>query len=245
MRRRRFAEAEGGDGGHDGGGMLRWLLTYADMITLLMAFFIMLYSMSILNLNKFREVAVSIRSGFGGVTEGQGKSVMGTNGQFSVKPAPILGESVGVPWRVVSKIQQYIKEEDLDKVVKLRSDSRGLVISLTADKVVFEKGQADLSAGANRILDQVAGVLAQVPNEIRVEGHTCNLPTHTGRYASNWDLSIDRATNVMRYLVKEGRIPADRISATGYADTHPLVPNTNERNRAMNRRVDIVVRKAE
>ncbi len=244
-RRRKPSDGESGGGGHDGGGALRWLLTYADMITLLMAFFIMLYSMSILNLNKFRQVAISIRSGFGGLVEGQGKSILGTSGQFSVKPSPILGESVGVPWKVVKKIQRFVQEEDLGKSVRLRADERGLIISLATDEIMFAKGSAELSPKAKEIIGAVVDALKDVPNSVRVEGHACNLPVSSAKYPSNWELSTARATNVVRYLIEVLGFPADRLSAAGYADTKPIAPNDCEANRALNRRVDIVVLNSE
>lgn len=239
-RRQRLSSDEGGID-YDGGGPLRWLLTYADMITLLMAFFIMLYSMSILNLNKFRQIAVSIRSGFAGLMEGQGRSMMGTSGQFSIKPSPIEGESVGVPWRAVEYIQTAIQEEHLDKLVKLRADERGLVVSLVADKVIFEKGQVDLTPSAVRILGVIADTLKRAPNQVLVEGHTCDLPIASSRYPSNWHLSSVRAANVVCYFIEEKHISAKRFTAAGYADSRPLVPNSNNTNRALNRRVDIVL----
>jgi len=220
---------------------MRWLLTYADMITLLMAFFIMLYSMSILNLNKFRQVAISIRSGFAGLTEGQGRSVMGSSGQFSVKPSPIVGETMGVPWQVVQRIQRFVKEHNLQKAIRLRMDERGLVVSLVTDKVLFARGQADLSPAATRIIDGLAATVKQISNQIRVEGHTCDLAVASNKYPSNWELSTARATTVVRHLIEQDEIPPERLSAAGYADSKPLVPNTNETNRSLNRRVDIVI----
>lgn len=240
-RRGRSDDHGGGGGGHDGGGSLRWLLTYADMITLLMAFFIMLYSMSILNLNKFQEVAMSIKSGFGGMVEGQGRSILGSSGQVSIRPSPITGESAGVPSHAVEKIQTLIKDEKLQDKVRLRVDERGLVISLATDKVLFGAGQAALSPSAMRIIDSVADALKGVQNEIRVEGHTCNLPIRSSEFPSNWELSTARATNVIRYLIDHKRFEPDRLSAAGYADSRALVPNTSESNRTINRRVDIVV----
>lgn len=245
MRRRKSSGEQGGGGGHDGGGALRWLLTYADMITLLMAFFIMLYSMSILNLNKFRQVAISIRSGFGGLNEGQGRSILGTSGQFSIKPAPIEGDAAGVSRQVVREIQRFIREEKLENGVRLRPDERGLVVSLVADGLLFGKGQADLSPAAMKIIDRVAGVLRNEPNRIRVEGHTCDLPIVSSKYPSNWELSTARAATVVRYLIQKQGIQPYRLEAAGYADSKPLVPNTSERNRALNRRVDIVILRSE
>jgi len=230
-----------GGGGHDGGGSLRWLLTYADMITLLMAFFIMMYSMSILNLARFRQVAFSIRSGFGGLTEGQGKSIMGSSGQVSVKPSPIAGESTGVPWQIIRRIQRFVREEDLEKVVKLRTDERGIVVSLVTDQVMFGKGQADLSPLAKKLVFSIADTIRGIPNEIRVEGHTCDLPIVSNKYPSNWELSTARAAAVVRFLIEQVGVPQERLSAAGYADSKPLAPNNCERNRALNRRVDIVI----
>jgi chemotaxis protein MotB len=241
MGRRDRSSGDHGGGGHDGGGALRWLLTYADMITLLMAFFIMLYSMSVLNLAKFQQVAVSIKSGFGGMVEGQGRSILGSSSQFNIRPSPIVGETAGVPNQTVRKIQTMIKDEKLENKVRLRVDERGLVISLSTDKVLFGPGRASLSPSARKIIDAVAGSLKDIPNEVRVEGHTCDLPIRSSEYPSNWELSTARATNVIRYLIDKKGFQPDRLSAAGYADSRALVPNTSESNRAINRRVDIVV----
>lgn len=241
MGRRSKGGGEEGGGGHDGGGSLRWLLTYADMITLLMAFFIMLYSMSVLNLAKFQQVAVSIKSGFGGELEGRGRSILGSAGQFSIRPTLISGDTAGVPSQTVKKIQTMIKDQKLEDKVRLRVDERGLVISLATDKVVFGPGWASLSPSAMKIIDAVAGSLKDIPNEVRVEGHTCDLPVRSSEYPSNWELSTARATNVIRYLIDRKGFQPDRLSAAGYADSRALVPNTSESNRAVNRRVDIVV----
>lgn len=237
---RRQRNSEEGGRGHDSGS-LRWLLTYADMITLLMAFFIMLYSMSILNLNRFREVAVSIRSGFGGLVEGQSRSVLGSTGQFSFKPSPLLGDTAGVPWQVVQEIQRLVKEHDLEESVRLRADEHGLVVSLVANQVLFAKGQADLSPAAKKIILEIADVLKGIPNQIRIEGHTCDLSIISAKYPSNWELSTTRATTVTRFLIEKAEISPYRLSAAGYADSKPLVPNSSESNRAFNRRVDIVI----
>ncbi len=220
--------------------MLRWLLTYADMITLLMAFFIMLYSMSILNIDKFRQVAVSVRSGFAGLVEGQGRSILASDGQFSSKPSPITGDTAGVPWQTVRHMQEYIRAERLDKTVKLRADSRGLVISL-ADNITFAKGQVELSTNAVKVVTNIGMMLKDLPNAIEVEGHTCDLPTANQLYPSNVSLSATRASNVANYLVKNVGIDPRRVSVAGYGEWRPIAPNTCEKNRAQNRRVDIVV----
>lgn len=223
--------------------MLRWVLTYADMITLLMAFFIMLYSMSILNVNKFKQVAVSVRSGFAGMVEGQGKSILSSSGQFSVKPSAIDGESVGVPWRVVQQVQRFIKEEGLQNSVKLRADGRGLIVSMATDTVAFQMGQVDLTPKAKSVLNSLGGMLKDIPNSIVVEGHTCDIPTRSDKYPSNVHLSAARASNVAYYLIHNVGVPPQRVAVAGYGEWKPLVPNSNDKNRGLNRRVDLVIMK--
>lgn len=230
-----------GPEGHDNSE--RWLLTYADMITLLMAFFIMMYSMSVLNMSKFREAAISIRSGFGGIIKGQGKSVLGTSGAYSVKPSPMTGETAVAAWKVVRPLVNYIKDDpELSKSAQVNMDSRGIVISMLSDNMLFDSGSAEIREPALPLLDKIAEMLDKVANGIRIEGHTCDLPPRSGaKYPTNWELSTARATNVLRYLLEYKGLDVNLLSAAGYAGTHPIVPNTSEQNRRKNRRVDIVI----
>ena len=238
---RRKGGGEGG-GGHDAGGGLRWLLTYADMITLLMAFFIMMYSMSVLNLSKFREVAFSIRSGFGGPIEG-GAYGRVPEGNPTIRE-PILNQApAGSLPDVAKELERYIHKRSLEKEVHTRVEERGLVVSLVSDQVLFDIGSADLRRGAHGLLDTIAGIIRKIPNAVVVEGHTCSLPIRTARFPSNWELSAQRATAVVRYFMARHRIPASRLAAAGYADSKPLVRNNTEANRRRNRRVDIVILK--
>ncbi|MGI6296157.1 MAG: OmpA/MotB family protein [Armatimonadota bacterium] len=221
----------------------RWLLTYADMITLLMAFFIMMYSMSVINLAKFKEAAVSIRSGFGGTVAGQGKSVLNNGGSYSSKPSPLGGDANDSAWKIVSPLISYIQmDPQLKKNARVTVDNRGVVISMLSDNMLFDPGSADIRQPARPLLDKIAELLFKVDNNIRVEGHTCNLPPRSGgKYASNWELSTARATNVLRYLVEDKGLDAAKFSAAGYAGTHPVAPGNTEQNRRKNRRVDVVI----
>jgi chemotaxis protein MotB len=240
---RRKSGGGGGGGGHDAAGGLRWLLTYADMITLLMAFFIMMYSMSVLNLQKFREVAFSIRSGFGGALEG-GSYGRVPEGKPTIRE-PIRSEvPTGRLPDVADELQRYIRQRHLQKQVHTRVEERGLVVSLVSDYVLFDIGSADLRPSARPLLDTIAKIIVDIPNAINVEGHTCSLPIHTARFPSNWELSTQRATAVVRYLMERHGIPANRLAAAGYADSKPLVTNDTEANRRRNRRVDIVILKS-
>ena len=221
----------------------RWLLTYADMITLLMAFFIMMYSMSVLNLSKFQEAAISIRSGFVGSLAGRGKSVLNSGGSFSTKPPPIGGEGTVSTMKIIGPLIEYIKKDpQLKRNAGVTIDERGVVISILSDNMLFEPGRADIRADTKPLLDKIAELLYKIDNDVRVEGHTCNLPPKAGgRYPSNWELSTARATNVLRYLVEDKGLRAESFSAAGYAGTHPAASNDTEQYRRKNRRVDIVI----
>ena len=240
MRRRRDEESHGNSD--------RWLLTYADMITLLMAFFIMMYSMSVLNLSKFHEAAISIRSGFGGIARGQGKSVLGSSGSFSAQPTPIRkGELAGAAWRAVTPLVDYIEQDSkLRNTVKVVEDQRGIVVSVLTDDMLFKPGSAQISDGANPLLGKIAEMLYKTANNIRIEGHTCDLPPRDrAGFPTNWELSTARATNVLRYFVEQKGLDARQFSVAGFAGLRPMFPNTSEANRRRNRRVDIVIVTAE
>lgn len=201
------------------------------MITLLVALFIMLYSMSAVNQEKFGALASSMRREFQALPEHNGGKVVGT------------GNVVDPIEQQVVYLQQFLREKGLQTQVLVRHEERGLVISLLSDGTLFDLGSADLKPSARQVLDRVAEVLRAVPNPVLIEGHTDNLPIRTVQYPSNWELSAARAARVLRYLVQKGGIPAERLIAVGYADTRPLVPNSSPANRAQNRRVDIAVLK--
>lgn len=232
--------AEEGGGGHDGSGMLRWLLTYADMITLLMAFFIMMYAMSVLDLKKFHELARSVRSGFGGHVESLkplGKaSAAATRAPFSL---PLTGGKslIGIG----DHVRADLGKAGLLQKVHITTQSDKLVIRMMADDLFFDRGSADLRHDVRVILNAVASAVRDIPTDIRVEGHTCDLPINTPQFPSNWELSAARAINCVVYLSKNCDISPSRLSAVGYADTRPLVPNNCEANRRKNRRVDLFI----
>lgn len=241
LRKKKKDGGGGGGGGHDGGGALRWLLTYADMITLLMAFFIMLYSMSVMNMAKFRQLAISVRSGFGGDVEGKGLSIASPGSAISLNPG--IGPQVPPKplQRVEEEVSKYITKKGLKNVVTVHQEPRGLVVSFRSDHLLFDRGSAELRPAAQEMLKQVMEKIRPLNYPVRVEGHTCSLPIHTAQFPSNWELSTARATNVVRYLIAEGSFSSRRLSAAGYADLHPVAPNATEEGRMRNRRVDIVI----
>jgi chemotaxis protein MotB len=245
----------------------RWLITYADMITLLMVLFIVLYSISQVDLAKFRQLKSGIAGGFGGpsasaaLTGGAGP-LEGGGGVFDaglqaatgVKPddaaqsalAAAEARAAGarqqraVLQNAQEQIQRSLDREGLGNTVAFRLEARGLVVTIVSDKVLFDPGQADLRPEGREIVDNLAAALAGLPNKLSVEGHTDNTPI-SGRYPSNWELSTARATTVLRELIDGHGFPADRLQAAGYADTRPVASNNTPDGRAANRRVELVV----
>lgn len=225
-------------GGHDGGGDLRWLLTYADMITLLMAFFIMMYSMSVISREKFDQAAASLRSEFGAPARDQAAGGSGLLPHAGAATSPRLEEPLQ---SVKDQLEEYIEENDLQSLLQTREEARGLVITLVSDNLLFPVGEATLRAPALSIVDRIAGLLQHIPNLTVIEGHTCSLGINTSRYPSNWELSAARACAVARYLVEQWGIDPVRLAATGYAASRPVASNDREEGRAKNRRVEIVL----
>ncbi|HLH79191.1 MAG TPA: flagellar motor protein MotB [Chthonomonas sp.] len=210
----------------------RWLLTYADMITLLMAFFLMLYSMSVMSRGKFQQMAISVRQGFDGDKAAKGVGV-GTD---------LAAERTYQQYmQSLQKLRQYVEQHHLEGAIHMSNDRRGIVISVLTDGLLFKSGQATLQPQSLPLLHQIAGLLRVLPNDVVVEGHTDDRPIHTLQFASNWELSAARAGAVVRDLILREGLPIRRFSAAGYADTRPLYPNDTPQHRARNRRVEIVL----
>jgi len=235
----------------------RWLITYADMITLLMVFFIVLYALSNVDANKFKALADSLSKALGGggivltnagpdVITGSNASVSGDLGQSSVEKLPTtdqkdLEETANLAI-IKAKVDSYIKAKGLNASVSATLEERGVVISFK-DAILFKLGSAELTPKAKTIVKQIGEILLPLPNFIRIEGHTDNLPIKTSKYPSNWELSTARATSVVHELIDGLNFPPARLSAIGYGEYRPKVPNTSEQNRQKNRRVDIVILK--
>jgi chemotaxis protein MotB len=226
----------------------RWLVSYADMITLLAALFIVLFAMSSLDLKKFQSFAEGVRASFGGSPVGSGSSVLdGDSGEgvldtpgppttTAAQAAEVQQEAFAAARR---QIETALADAGLGGSVRFRTDARGLVLSVVSDEVLFDTGSSALRVEGGGILDALAPALARLPNEISVDGHTDDRPVRSG--GSNWELSTARATAVLRYLVERRGLDPSRIVASGYADQRPLVPNDTEEHRAVNRRVELVV----
>jgi chemotaxis protein MotB len=225
---------KGGEAQLEGAGMMRWLLTYADMITLLLALFIILFSISTINKVKLQRLVHDLGGGFNSTdainNPPNGQTVSATNDDLEAMQAQL--ESYITKNKIQSQVQTKITKD---------GKKRELVISLLSDRPVYDSGSADLKPPTMKILDQVYTQLKTRENEVRVEGNTDNVPISNSQFPSNWELSSARATGVARYLVEEKGLQPKRISALGYGEYRPKFPNDTDAHRAGNRRVDVVI----
>lgn len=255
----------------------RWLLTYADMITLLLALFIVLFSISTINQKKFLALAFGLKQTFdpkpgvlpnsnGLLNEAALAKTAGENqnplfkgsvaSTTTIVPGQQQPEGSGsstsqatppatVPASNLEQLQQEINRalvaKGLSAAVSLQLQARGLVVQILADKVFFATDSADLGPLGSEVVDAVASVLRTDNYDIDVEGYTDNQAITGGPFSSNEELSAVRAVNVVLRLENTDRLSPNRLSATGYGDTHPLAPNTTPQNMALNRRIDIVI----
>ncbi|SHE94623.1 chemotaxis protein MotB [Caldanaerobius fijiensis DSM 17918] len=227
---RRFEEDEGVSN--------EWLNTYADLMSLLLTFFVLLFSMATININKFQTLILSINRGLG---IEQIRSIDLKSGEqlntriFEDKP-PNQDELK----KIYEKLGKYINENKMNDKIKLVLDERGLTIRFV-DTVLFDTGKADLKPESLEILSKVSNIIKNDNHPIKIEGHTDNVPINNSKYPSNWELSTDRAVTVLKYLVNVHHFPPERLSAEGFGEYRPVVPNNSDANRAKNRRVDIVI----
>jgi chemotaxis protein MotB len=236
----------------------RWLVSYADFITLLFAFFVVLYSTSQVDKKKMQQVSAAIQGGF----QQMGVFSVPTGPDVQVKaaaapnPAPaslpasqVFNDLVpagsrpkpAVPLsQIKNQLEGALSDEITKHQVEMRLGSDGLIVSLR-EVGFFNSGEAQLLPGAEKILAHVAQVLGPAGYQLRVEGHTDDVPIYNAHYHSNWELSTARATQVVLMMVKKCGFQAEHISVAGYAQYHPVAENTTEEGRRRNRRIDLVV----
>jgi chemotaxis protein MotB len=227
----------------------RWLVSYADFITLLFAFFVTLYAISQVDAKKLGKLVDSMQSAFKtqvfeagsqklSLSEGTAK---GVEQQKLVEPISPLVASADPSFRKIQAAvrERLVKENFVDKV-RFIQEKRGLVISLT-EAGFFDSGQAELKDSSLVVLDAIADSVLQLPNQIRIEGHTDTTPIHTARFPSNWELSTARATYVLSYLTNQFTFEPSRLSVAGYGEYRPVASNATAESRALNRRVDLVI----
>ncbi|MDF1543621.1 MAG: flagellar motor protein MotB [bacterium] len=217
----------------DNENLERWLLTYADLITLLLAFFIVMYSMSRVDAKKFGQMTQALNGILNGGDEIFGKEL--ENDPAAGHGLLKLGNLKMLQSKITDKFKKLQRHE-----VETEITERGLVIHIM-ESALFKEGAAKLEPKAMEILDIVYEDIQDKPNHVRVEGHTDDKSIQTAVFPSNWELSTARATEVVRYFTDNYGYPSDKISALGYGQYRPVRPNNSIEHRAMNRRVDIVV----
>ena len=231
----------------------RWLVSYADFITLMFAFFVVLYASSQADKRKQAEVSQSINQAFRALGLFQNASVATDPGLSSAKDESVspvnvvLGEQLAATeetkqdlTRIQHVLQGKLSNQIAHHVVALKMGRDGLVISLR-EAGFYTSGSATPNPASFGSLDQIGKVLAMAPYDIRIEGHTDNVPIHTGLFNSNWELSTARATAMAELFIDRYHLAPGRLSAAGYAEYHPVASNDTEDGRAQNRRVDVIV----
>jgi len=221
----------------------RWLISYADFITLLMVFFVVMYSMSSADSEKFKKISQSLSQAFNvDVLKGAPDAGLMDGAQTPVAPIDDLIADKEVPQvqRLKTKIEALLEGSSQTPDVTVGRDKEGLVIRLSGS-YLFDSGRAELKPNSLAVLDTIANELRTVPNDIRVDGHTDSTPIDSPRYPTNWELSSARALAVTRYLTETDGIRAGRVMAAGFGEFRPIAPNDTREHRAQNRRVEIHV----
>jgi chemotaxis protein MotB len=237
----------------------RWLVSYADFITLLFAVFVVLYAMGQSDKKKVEEVMQSIQASFGmanagavapkiNVISSKSINIMPTiKPELSIVPAGRSSRGQGKARaeekdfrQIKSSIEAYLVKQGAQNKVSLNITRRGLIVSLK-EAGFFDSGQAHIRPDAYELINTISEVMTQYNNPLRVEGHTDNIPISTSQFPSNWELSTARATNGLKYLIKHFDVDPDKISATGYAEFRPVADNSTLEGRGKNRRVDLVM----
>ncbi|WP_321824001.1 flagellar motor protein MotS [Bacillus licheniformis] len=210
-----------------------WIITFSDLITLILVFFILLFSMSQIDLNKFKAAVGSFQD------RADGKSVAELKKDAGDQKAEKTAKSQD---DLLKKINDYIEKNELSSLIAAKRDERGVILVLQ-EAVLFDSGKADLKDQAHPLLHKIAVLLKSVFNPIRVEGHTDSRPISTYRFPSNWELSAARASTVIGYFTSKEKLDSSRFLAIGYADTKPVRDNRTESHMKENRRVEIVIAK--
>jgi chemotaxis protein MotB len=243
----RRGEEEASSG--EGGGMMRWLITYADLITLLLAFFIVLYAISRTQQYRFSLIAKALAQEFSskGAIVGTSPGPSFLAGQSGSNTASTGGANVGPSAAEVRQLNQLeqalqraVNQAGLASRVSITETSVGVVVSVS-DSLLFPNASAALSPTAVALLRRLGTVLETVPNEVVVTGYTDNVPIHTAQYPSNWQLSAMRAANVVQVLASVAGAHPGHFLLAGFSKYHPVASNATASGRAQNRRVNIVV----
>ena len=229
------------DEGHENNE--RWLLTYSDLITLLMIFFIVMYAMSNVDQAKYHKLANSLNSALAGEQQKVDTGKQGSpEEELQNTPSKSLATTLPDPnmAKAAETVKKLMEEKGLSTEVSVTTSERGVVISLK-DSVLFESASAEIRSENIGSLIEIGQAVKAVGNYVRIEGYTDNVPINNAVFANNWDLSVMRASKVLDLIVKRSGFPPDKICAIGYGEYSPMATNTTVDGRSKNRKVDIVI----
>ena len=228
----------------------RWMVSYADFLTLLFAVFVVMYAISQLDSQKMAHLLGSMQKAFsaGVLPPGNPEIALspgtapGVENQIAGADKPVLDLDMQTLNGIESTIVEKLRSENAIDQVSIFQDQRGLVISL-AEAGFFDSGKAEMRPSSLKVLDAIAISMLSFANPIRIEGHTDNIPIRNARFTSNWELASARAAFVIDYLLRHFAFSPRKLSVAGYGEYHPIADNGTAEGRARNRRVDIVMLK--
>ena len=215
-----------------GGG---WQIVYTSFILILLSFFILLSSFATLEPAKVMQFTRSFSDAVNVLTGGLNFK----SGRTNLPPSTHMLDKESELADIFQAVGAYAEALELDREIELTQSPRGIVMTLT-DRALFDVGEAQITDSAFPLMDKIGAIVSQTGYNVRIEGHTDNLPIMNQRFPSNWELSTARAVNVLRYFVEQLQIPARRLSAVGFGEFQPKYPNDTAANQAKNRRVEII-----
>ncbi|MGQ0557326.1 MAG: flagellar motor protein MotB [Nitrospiraceae bacterium] len=220
----------------------RWLVSYADFITLLFAFFVVMYSISSVNVGKYRTVSESIKAALNPiVSPPSAPTPLALSASKAALTAPDSPGSKEVAIRKLRNLVKSIKASPQLAIVRITEKVNGDIVITIPDQLLFNSGEAAVRPEALRFLEGLGTAIVELNRHTRVEGHTDNVPIRTAQFPSNWELSSTRAVMVVRVLSELYGVPADHLAAVGHAETRPVTANADVEQRAKNRRVEVVI----
>ena len=219
-----------------------WLITFNDLITLLMVFFVLLFAMGNINVQKSEKFVESLQGALGVLREGKKVGVQIVRPIQPKEPATheVSGDASNTVSQPSETSLKAIDDLTNHPEITVIQTPKGLFITLS-DGILFQSGVSELRPEGYPVLNKIIHVLQGNGLDIRIEGHTDNVAIRSGRFPSNWDLSIARAVSVVKYFIDAGKISPQRLSAVGYGESKPLYPNDSPENRGKNRRVEIIL----
>lgn len=221
-------------------GAPAWMVTYSDLVTLLLTFFVLLLSMSRMDPTRFTSASTSLKDAFG-----MHQDSARVEYTIPVMPSPPISRFSPIQIQTTQKVYEKIKSQ-IDSlrlnnnIGVIKKDDDSIILRIN-DTVLFGPGQSTLAKEALPILRNVADIIRPLPMNVRIEGHTDDIPLPDSQFG-NWDLSVDRAISVLRFYTHSDLLPLDRMAAVGYGKDRPIVVNKDEASRALNRRVDFVLK---